>query len=80
MKKKRSAEKQGLVAWFNQTLDRISDYLSARKGLLPLIGILLVLANFALQFVPVGWVGESNFLLHLGIIIAIIGILLAWAL
>jgi hypothetical protein len=69
-----------MIAWFNQSLDRISNYLSARKGLLPLIGMLLVIVNFALQFLPVGWVGESNFLLHLGIVIAIVGILLAWAL
>ena len=80
MNKKRSTEKPGFIAWFNQVLDRISDYLSQRKGLLPLIGVLLVLVNFVLQFLPVGWVGQSDLLLHLGIIIAIVGFLLAWAL
>jgi len=66
---------------FNQLLDRISDFLAQRKGLLPLIGIVLILINGILQFIPVsGWLISTNLLLHLGIILAIIGILLAWAL
>jgi hypothetical protein len=61
-------------------LDRISEFLAARKGLLPLIGLLLVVINFILQFFSIGWIAESNLLLHLGLILAIIGFLLAWAL
>lgn len=60
--------------------DRISEFLAARKGLLPLIGLLLVVINFILQFFSIGWIAESNLLLHLGLILAIIGFLLAWAL
>jgi hypothetical protein len=65
---------------FSRFLDRISEFLAARKGLLPLIGLLLVVINFILQFFSIGWIAESNFFLHLGLILAIIGFLLAWAL
>jgi hypothetical protein len=65
----------------NTLLDKLSDFLAHRKGLLPLLGILLVVLNAVLQFLPAsGWLGDSNLLLHLGIILAILGILLAWAL
>jgi hypothetical protein len=65
----------------NNFLDFVSEFLARRKGLLPMIGILLVLSNGIFQFLPIGgWVIETNLLLHLGIVIALIGILLAWAL
>lgn len=70
-----------MIEIFNRLLDRISEFLAQRKGLLPLIGIVLVLMNGILQFIPAsGWVSDTNLLLHLGVIIAILGILLAWAL
>ena len=66
---------------FNQLLDHMSEFLSQRKGLLPLIGLVLVIINGVLQFIPAsGWIGNTNLLLHLGVILAILGILLAWAL
>jgi hypothetical protein len=65
----------------NQLLDLLSDFLAHRKGLLPMIGILFVVCNAILQFLPTtGWLVETNLLLHLGIIVALLGILLAWAL
>ena len=65
----------------NKFLDWISEFLAHRKGLLLIIGILLVLINFILQLFPgVGWLTQSNLLLHLGVICGFIGILLAWAL
>lgn len=65
---------------FNRFLDNASEFLARRKGLLPLVGILLILVNAVLQFVPAGWLGSSNLLLHIGIIIALLGVMLAWAL
>lgn len=66
---------------FNNTLDRISEFLAHRKGLLPLLGLFLVVINFFIQFFPtVGWISESNFLLHIGVMVAILGFLIAWAL
>jgi uncharacterized membrane protein len=65
----------------NLLLDRMSDFLAHRKGLLPFLGLIMVTANAILQFLPVsGWLVQTNLLLHLGIILAILGILLAWAL
>ncbi len=66
---------------FSKFLDKVSDYLAHRKGLLPMLGILLILLNWILQFIPglAGFAG-SNSLLHLGVIVAIIGFMLAWAL
>jgi hypothetical protein len=64
----------------NEWLDKVSEYLAPRKGLLPLIGIFLIIVNFILQFLPVGWLRDSNLFLHLGLVVAIFGLMLAWAL
>ncbi len=65
----------------NRLIDRLSDYLAHRKGLLPLSGLFLVVVNAVLQFLPSsGWLGETNLLLHFGVVLAIIGFLIAWAL
>jgi len=69
-----------MFQWLNKLLDKASNFFSARKGLLPLIGILLILANFMVQFIVPGWFGSSNLLLHLGLVLAIFGLMLAWAL
>ncbi len=66
----------------SRLVDRLSDFFAQRKGLLPLVGILLIAVNLVLQFVlpPEATLARSNLFLHLGVIIAIFGILLAWAL
>jgi len=65
----------------NQSLDHLSDFLAHRKGLLPFIGLLLIIINLIFQFFPqAGWLAQSNLFLHLGIILAIIGFMLAWTL
>ena len=65
----------------NRFLDVLSNFFAHRKGLLPFLAILLITANFIVQFIPVlGWFADSNLLLHLGMILAIFGFLLAWAL
>ncbi len=66
----------------SRLIDRLSEFLAHRKGLLPLLGMALVLLNLILQFVLPGgdFFVTSNLLLHLGVIIAIFGLLLAWAL
>lgn len=58
-------------------LDWFSEFYAHRKGLLPLVGILLVILNFILQLFPTGWIGQTNLLLHLGVVLAISGFLLA---
>ena len=64
----------------SQFIDFLSEYLAQRKGLIPLLGIFFVILNFVIQFLHLGWLAESNLFLHLGVIIAILGIMLAWAL
>lgn len=65
----------------SKLLDFLSEFLAHRKGLLPLIGLGLIVLNLALQFLlPPGWLVSTNLLLHLGLVIAIFGLMLAWAL
>ena len=62
-------------------IDKLSDFLAHRKGLLPMLAILFVIANWVLQLFPgVGWIADTNLFLHVGIVLAIIGFMLAWAL
>jgi hypothetical protein len=69
-----------MIRKFSIFLDHASEFIAARKGLLPLIGLALVILNLLLQIFPAGWLTSSNLFLHLGIILALVGILLAWAL
>jgi hypothetical protein len=65
----------------SKLLDLLSEFLAHRKGLLPLIGLILILCNLTIQFIlPPGWLVTSNLFLHIGLIIAIFGLMLAWAL
>ena len=62
-------------------LDRMSEFLAHRKGLLPIIGIVLILINLIVQFIlPGNLLATSNLFMHVGLIIAILGLMLAWAL
>ncbi|HET6822437.1 MAG TPA: hypothetical protein VFH34_07290 [Anaerolineales bacterium] len=67
---------------FSRLIDRASDFFAHRKGLLPLIGIVLVIINYILPFIfgLDNVITGSNLFLHLGVIIAIFGMMLAWAL
>lgn len=70
-----------MILKINQFLDNMSDFLAKRKGLLPAVGIVLVICNAILQFIPgAGWLVQTNLLLHLGVVIAILGFMIAWAL
>ncbi len=67
--------------WISKQLDWLAEYLAHRKGLLPLIGMGLIFLNLLLQFIlGAHWLATTNLFLHLGILIALFGILLAWAL
>ena len=62
-------------------LDVLSEYLAARKGLLPLVGIVLIVANLVVKLIlGESILSESDLFLHLGVIIAILGFMLARAL
>ena len=66
----------------SKLIDQMSEYFAHRKGLLPLIGIGLVFLTLILQFIlPADfWLAYTNLFLHLGLIVAIFGIMLAWIL
>lgn len=65
----------------SKLFDRLSEFLARRKGLLPLLGLVLIAGNLLLQFLlPPGWLVSTNLLLHVGLIIAILGLMIAWAL
>ncbi len=67
--------------WLSKLVDSASNYFAHRKGLLPMVGILLVIVNFILPFIfGLNLITGSNLFLHLGVIVAIFGCLLAWAL
>ncbi len=69
------------MRWLSRLVDNASNYFARRKGLLPLLGILLVIINFFLPFIfGINVITGSNLFLHLGVIIAIFGMMLAWAL
>lgn len=61
-------------------IDKVSEFFAARKGLLPLLGLAMVVLNFILRLAVPGWLAESDFFLHLGLVLAIFGFMLAWAL
>ena len=69
------------MKWLSKLVDNASNYFAHRKGLLPLLGILLVIINFILPFIfGINVITGSNLFLHLGVIVAIFGMMLAWAL
>ena len=62
-------------------LDDLSNFLAPRKGLIPLLGMGLIVINLLIQFIaPGSWIATTNLFLHFGLLIAIFGLMLAWAL
>jgi hypothetical protein len=60
---------------------KLADFLEGVKGLSILVGILLVVLNFIAQYIPgPTFLGDSNLLLHLGVVVGLLGLLLAEAL
>jgi hypothetical protein len=65
----------------SKLLDFLSEYLARRKGLLPILGLVLIIVNLIVQFVyPLSPLAFSNIFLHIGLIISILGLMLARAL
>ena len=67
----------------NELIEKLNTYLSARPGLVPLLGVVLIIINLVLQVYPgpgSNWFVDSNILLHIGIITSVIGLLVvrAW--
>ncbi len=70
-----------MIDALNKSLDWVSEFLAHRKGLLLIISILFVVLNFIFQIIPgMGWFARNNFFLHAGVILGLIGVMVAWAL
>lgn len=62
----------------SQFIDSASNFLAHRKGLMPLLGCVLVLINLFLRLtLPGTWFATTDLFLHLGVLTAIFGLLLA---
>ena len=79
--KKKTNEKDKKKKSISTSLDKFSGYLAPRKGLIPLIGMGLIVINLLLQFIiPGNWLAYTNLFLHFGLLTAIFGLMLAWVL
>jgi hypothetical protein len=77
----RGLEERDLSAHLAAYASRLTNYMADRRGMPMLVGFLMVLLNFVLQFFPsLGWLIEYDVFLHAGVLLAIAGSLLASAL
>ena len=62
----------------NELFDTVSQFLAKRPGLLSLVGLLFIIINLILHLILGNeiWLTSSNLLLHIGLIVAILGLLL----
>jgi len=59
-------------------LRRFLDRLAEIKGILPISGLVLVVISLIAQFIPfLSFLSSGNWLLHLGVIIGLGGLLIA---
>lgn len=74
-------EKKSATQKISLALDNLSEYLATRKGLIPFIGMGFIIINLIIQIIFSGsWLATTNLSLHIGLLIAIFGLMLAWAL
>jgi hypothetical protein len=74
-------EEKNLSVSLAEFATTVANFLADRRGVPLMLGFIMVLLNFFAQLIPgAGWVAEYNVLLHLGVLLAIGGTLLAWAL
>lgn len=71
----------GISKSLSKMLDNLSENLSQRKGLVPLLGLGLVMLNYLFELtLPGTFLTRTDLFLHLGVIVAILGFLLGQAL
>lgn len=62
----------------NDFLEWINDFMAEKPGILPMVGVVFIVVNMILQWVPGRgvWLVDSNVFLHIGLLLSIIGLLL----
>ncbi|MCL4871364.1 MAG: hypothetical protein KJ063_20590 [Anaerolineae bacterium] len=62
----------------NTLMERANDFFAEWPGLLPLVGIVLILLNFLLRLIfgQEHLLTSADCLLHIGLIVALLGLLL----
>jgi hypothetical protein len=71
-------EQKDLSTSLAQFATTATNVLADRRGVPMILGFFLVLLNFVFQFIPaLGWFAEYDVLLHLGVLLAIGGSLVA---
>jgi hypothetical protein len=62
----------------NRLVERVADFLAKWPGFLPLAGLGFIAINFLLQIYPGSsyWIVDANLFLHLGLVVAILGLIL----
>ena len=72
---------KGFKNWLSRLLDDLSEGLAQRKGLVPLIGLGFVLVSMLIGLIlPDSYLARSGILLHVGVILAVVGLMLGQAL
>ncbi len=61
-------------------LTKLSAFIARYRGLPVFIAVGLIVLNFILRHFDLGWLTDTDFLLHVGVIIGLVGLLLAEAL
>ncbi len=80
------ASRSGARERLNRLIDASGEYLAHRKGMLPLLGLALIVLNGLVGLVAaaLGWDDfffvRQMCLLQMGVLLAVLGVLLAWAL
>jgi len=71
-----------MTQWISKLLDSASEFFAHRKGLLPLAGLALIVVNLILASLLTAdnYLVRANLFLHLGLLLAIFGLMLSWAL
>ena len=63
--------------FLNNLVEYVNDFLQARPGVLPLVGVAFIVLNLVLQLFRSAdlWLIDSHLFLHIGLVISIIGML-----
>ncbi|HSH04018.1 MAG TPA: hypothetical protein VLL52_15995 [Anaerolineae bacterium] len=64
--------------FINEFLDKASEFIAHKPGVLPMVGVILILVNLIIQMIlpATWWIVRSHVVLHIGLLFTLIGLLL----